>query len=371
MSTAFLNKVKHLCSNIRTVEWSGPLFYTVEGSIKKPETMKIILQDILPLDMGNAGYTEYTLDDRFTDYLMENEERMDWSVGHIHSHHCMRVFFSGVDQDELIENAPNHNYYVSLIVNNYMDFEAKIGFTAKIAKNFGKVPYTSLDENGKSYNSFVTDLNYEENKVFVYQCDVIVPEERYSVPSDFSSAVAEIMKPKPTPKPEPVKALPAYQKPVIQLKPEQKKIVEKMKTPLDKSKLSERSKMVDALISNLPFTTYEDLTENDMGDPIVRFISEVMKISVPLEPKEDLDTVLSTLEDLEIDAYDLAEKTLSYFTDVYERHFPDSTDDEFIVDSEEAAYILEEKVADYPFINVTVQAIRGMVKEFEHNATTV
>lgn len=82
MSEEFLDKIKYLCNKIANVEWSGPLFYSVKGDISKPKTFQITLEDILPLDMGTKGYTEYDLDNRFIDYLMEKEERTDWNVGH-------------------------------------------------------------------------------------------------------------------------------------------------------------------------------------------------------------------------------------------------------------------------------------------------
>lgn len=51
-----------------------------------------------------------------------NEHLEECRIGHIHSHNTMGVFFSGTDWGELEDNAPNHNYYLSLIVNNFMDF---------------------------------------------------------------------------------------------------------------------------------------------------------------------------------------------------------------------------------------------------------
>ncbi len=98
MPKHILHKIQFLCKSIPKVEWSGALFYSIEGSIKNPATFKITLEDILPLDMGTAAYTTYQLDDRFIDYLEEDwDVRTTWKVGHIHSHNVMRVFFSGTD----------------------------------------------------------------------------------------------------------------------------------------------------------------------------------------------------------------------------------------------------------------------------------
>ena len=90
MPIEVLHQIQYLCKNIPKVEWSGALFYTTEGSIEKPGTFKITLKTILPLDMGDSGYTEYHLDDRFIDFIEEDfEERCNWKLGHIHSHNVM------------------------------------------------------------------------------------------------------------------------------------------------------------------------------------------------------------------------------------------------------------------------------------------
>ena len=60
------------------------------------------------------------------------------------------VFFSGTDWSELEDNASNHNYYLSLIVNNFMDFCAKVCFIAE-AKN-ETFNFEAKDEQGKRYS---------------------------------------------------------------------------------------------------------------------------------------------------------------------------------------------------------------------------
>ena len=116
MPKEVLDKIKLLCKNIPKVEWSGVLFYTTEGSIKNPTTFKITLKDILPMHVGDMHSTEYQLDAKFIDFIEEDfDVRATWQVGHIHSHHCMRTFFSGVDDEELYGNSISHNYYLSKI----------------------------------------------------------------------------------------------------------------------------------------------------------------------------------------------------------------------------------------------------------------
>lgn len=370
MSEEILNQIKYLCRNIAKVEWSGALFYIVEGSIKDPKTFKIILQDILPLDMGTQAYTTYMLDDRYVDYLMEDEARLDWSVGHIHSHNTMAVFFSGTDMDELNDNAPSHNYYLSLIVNNFMDFTAKLAFTAEMKKEVKNVPFTALDDNGKPYVISKTNLVYNKTKLFTYECEIVSPKKNIVVRDSFGDMVEEIMKPKPA---TPTVTNPVVQKPVIQLKPEQAKIINKIKFPaiIDKTKLSERGKSLAEIAKNIPYTDYEDLTKTDIPDPIEIFLGEVMNFSNPLANDENLEDMLDAINNVpEVDAYALASSVMNYYIPLYEKHFPNSTDDEFIANTEIACDILFDFVHAYPFINVTVEAITAMVTEFQKNNVT-
>jgi hypothetical protein len=64
-----LDKIKYLCKTIASVEWSGILFYKVEGSIRNADTVKFIAKDILPLDMGSSAYTEYEWGEEVANYL--------------------------------------------------------------------------------------------------------------------------------------------------------------------------------------------------------------------------------------------------------------------------------------------------------------
>lgn len=115
-----LLKIHYLHHKIKSIEWSGILMYKVEsGTIEEPENLVLKVVDFALMDIGTSGYTEYDFKAE-DDYMMDKlGEVMDkgLKIGHIHTHHSMNCFFSGVDMGELHENAPNHNYYLSLIVN--------------------------------------------------------------------------------------------------------------------------------------------------------------------------------------------------------------------------------------------------------------
>ena len=126
-------QIRRLCSKFPTQEWSGPLFFSVkEGSIMDVESLVIEALDLFPADLGSGSYTEYDNMDRVNAKLYSHQEYMDdkdlleASIGHIHSHNSMSSFFSGTDDTELVSHAKNHDYYLSLIVNNNMQCVAKI-----------------------------------------------------------------------------------------------------------------------------------------------------------------------------------------------------------------------------------------------------
>lgn len=377
MPLQFLNKVKYLCRAIPNVEWSGPLFYTVEGSVADPQNFKIILQDILPLDKGSAAYTSYDLDDRFVDYLMADEARLEWNVGHIHSHNVMDVFFSGTDKAELNDNAPAHNYYLSLIVNNWMDFVAKVAFVGKVEKEFGELPIHALNEEGKPYVIQQVPVSIAKEKLFTYDCEIISPAEIIDVNDEFALNVTEILKPKPVKTYTPATTAKPAQHVPFSTAPantaasapkvtnaKQGKIVGNMKKKIDDTSLSDRGKIITGLFDKIPVNTFEDLSDTIIS-PIEKYVAELMKFSTPLEPKEDLEDVLGTLEDMNLDAYQIASTVLNYVTPIYDKYFPDADDDEFISDIDEVISILEDYLVQFPFINVTIESLKSLLTNFE------
>jgi len=151
--------------------------------------MVITLQDILPMQKGTAAFTEYSFDERVVEYMMENEESENWKIGHIHSHNTMNVFFSGTDWSELEDNAPNHNVYTSLIVNNFMDFCAKVCFIAETEPS----DLIAKDENGQKYTYKSKDDDIQR-KLVVYDCEIDAPRNEIQVDDAFKGKVAGIIK---------------------------------------------------------------------------------------------------------------------------------------------------------------------------------
>lgn len=184
LSPAIMDKIKHLCSKVPRLEWSGLLFYTMEGTIRNPAECKITVQDILLMDIGTAGATSFTWDEDIVAYRMDNMEALDWHVGHIHSHNTIDVFFSSTDWSELNDNCPGFNFYLSLIVNNFMDMTAKIAFTAD------PTGYICKDEEGKDYQMKLTSGN--SRFMFVYDCRIFKPAEEVEVPEAFDKRFQDV-----------------------------------------------------------------------------------------------------------------------------------------------------------------------------------
>lgn len=187
MPQKVLDQIKWLCREIPKVEWSGILFYSFEGSIKDPENMVLTLEDILPMHKGNATYTEYAFDERVINYMMDNPESDNWKMGHIHSHNTMAVYFSGTDWSELEDNSPNHNFYLSLIVNNFMDFCAKVAFIVES----DQAQFVAKDENGEKYHYSIEAL--AQQKLVTYDCAIESPQTAIEVSEGFAGKVKGII----------------------------------------------------------------------------------------------------------------------------------------------------------------------------------
>lgn len=160
----------HYLHHKSKVEWSGPIYYTIkviEGII----TVKVI--DFMLMDVGTSGGTEYDYNDDVMEHLIElNIQHPDneIKIGHLHTHHSMEIYFSGVDISELFDNAPNHEYYLSLIVGYNGKYVAKIAFIGEqesVSKPITN--YFSKDDVYKTSNKvmFYIDMNIEKEPVLI------------------------------------------------------------------------------------------------------------------------------------------------------------------------------------------------------------
>lgn len=118
-------KIRYLLRKFPSTEWSGVLFVTHEGSFENNDLV-ITCKDVYPMDLGNATFTEFTMNEDVAAYMSENIELFDCDLQLIHSHHQMSTQPSGTDLNTLREEGNERNCFVSLIVNNAGKYYAAI-----------------------------------------------------------------------------------------------------------------------------------------------------------------------------------------------------------------------------------------------------
>lgn len=384
MPIEVLHQIQYLCKNIPKVEWSGALFYTTEGSIDKPGTFKITLKTILPLDMGSQAYTEYKLDDRFMDFIEEDfEERCTWKLGHIHSHNTMSVFFSGTDMAELNDNAPAHNFYLSLIVNNYMDFIAKVAFIGEAKKDIKQVPYTAKTADGHDYVIEKQDFVVDNRKLFIYDCAIDTPKNEINVTEQFAAQVAKIMEPKPVKKLEPFKpavplsSLPSRggqgwqrgQQNSRQFKSQEEREMESWnKSFQGNTKKIEKPPFEDW---SLPLGFVDDLEEEDLkAMSIYNFAKDLFNFTgSENDYEETLEDVLDMVAEFNLTPAELAKSVITEYAKDFGKHFPNASAADFVQYTHETLDLLEDIKVLYPEIGLTIKTISSMINKFIESET--
>lgn len=386
MPNNILHKIKFLCRAIPKVEWSGILLYTVKGSIKNPSSMKLILKDIIPMNKGTQAYTEYSFnekkrdtsgyEDRMIDYFNDNPHALeeDWKMGHIHSHNSMNVFFSGTDMAELNDNSPSHNFYLSLIVNNWMDFCAKLSFVATVDTKI-KHPYFAFDENGDEYELENSEFSVKKEKLYIHDCVIDAPDaEKLKVDKTFASNVEEIIKKadfKP-PTPQHKVHTPHASRHIPTVTPK----VTGFSNPNIKPK-QKATDVVRGFVDDIPFADLENMGFGDepLSD-IEEFTVALLRGTNPAD--EEVFNVELALEelaavDVEFTPEDLSKSIMDNYPALFEKYFEDrvNDDDHFVELSEEVINILEDYEGNYPFLSNTIMSLKYMVHKFEENATTV
>lgn len=123
-------KIREWCRLNPTTEWSGTLFYTVEGSFEEKD-IEFTVKDFFVMDIGTAGFTNYKETPDICAYMMDND-LLDCKTGLIHSHNNMKAFFSGTDASTLTEEGTTTTHFLSLIVNNEGTYVARV--TRKITE---------------------------------------------------------------------------------------------------------------------------------------------------------------------------------------------------------------------------------------------
>lgn len=139
--------INTLHSEVGNTEWSGILFYKLtKGNIKQFKNLEFTVEFIYPMNIGSSTYTEFEYNNHVMNAYDIKDDLIECSNSLIHSHHSMGTFFSGTDNDELLSNCTNFNYYISLIVNFAKNYNCKIAFPSKSTIN---KKHQIKDQNGK------------------------------------------------------------------------------------------------------------------------------------------------------------------------------------------------------------------------------
>ncbi len=176
-------KIREWCYHFPTKEWSGTLFYTVEGSFED-NSLIITCKDIYVSDIGSATYTEFDHSADIVTYQAMND-LLDCYTGLIHSHNQMATFFSGTDRNTLIEEGMDMPHFLSLIVNNVGVYTAKI--TRRVSLQTSKITYPTFGGESKSEEVESTINEYLE--AFPLEIDV---QEDTSIRDEVTQRIKEI-----------------------------------------------------------------------------------------------------------------------------------------------------------------------------------
>ena len=381
MPNEVLNKIKYLCKEIPKVEWSGILLYEVKGSIKQPTKMEIILRDIIPMNKGTQAYTEYQFNekkrdssgyaDRHIDYIEENEHALEWHLGHVHSHNTMGVFFSGTDMAELDDNSASHNFYLSLIVNNFMDFTAKVAFRAEASSEIA-MPYIALDENGTKYTIDESKFVVKKEKLFMYDCDIHHKSEKIKVDDYFANNVNDIIVEADKPK-QSFTTYPAT--PATSYKPNTPVSNIPVSNPTAVKKVEQKpSEIVKGFIKDIPFDELDELFPRDEPEDIEIFIMALLGGGNKVDDTcENLVDTLEYLATFDVSADDVCQSIVDNYGPLYEKYFEKNVEnpDFFVALTEDVISILEDYEGEYEFLSKSIISLKYILKKFEEYESAV
>lgn len=76
-------KIRCICRKVWRDEWSGVLFFTVEGAFED-NSLIIRCEDIYVMDIGSGSYTEFNMSPDVASYMASNSQLLDCQMGLIH-----------------------------------------------------------------------------------------------------------------------------------------------------------------------------------------------------------------------------------------------------------------------------------------------
>ena len=194
-------KIRTWCALLPDKEWSGVLFYSVNGNFED-NSLEVICKDMLVMNIGESAYTEFSYDEDVAFYMAQNPELLDCYQALIHSHNNMKAFFSGTDVNTILKEGSKTDNFVSLVVNNAGQYVAIV--TRKVISNScikgKKTIHTLTKFFGESVEKNTTvedaEVNSESNMVEYYPLDITIEKSSWDEEiSRYSELKAKSYKP--------------------------------------------------------------------------------------------------------------------------------------------------------------------------------
>lgn len=184
-------KIRFLCKNIWDVEWSGVLFYKVEGAFED-KSLTIRCVDLFQMDIGTGTYTEFNVSPDMATYMVDHPELLEEGIyqGLIHSHNNMATFFSGADTATLSAEGNDMAHFVSLIVNNAGKYTAGITRKYKCVQTVSE-KYTYPTWNGEVREGVET-FDIEEEKLEWFNLDIVFENATDDFETEMMERIKEI-----------------------------------------------------------------------------------------------------------------------------------------------------------------------------------
>lgn len=184
-------KIRFLCKNIWDVEWSGVLFYKVEGAFED-KSLTIRCVDLFQMDIGTSTYTEFNVSPDMATYMVDHPELLEEGIyqGLIHSHNNMATFFSNTDTATLSAEGNDMAHFVSLIVNNAGKYTAGITRKYKCVQTVSE-KYTYPTWNGEVREGVET-FDIEEEKLEWFNLDIVFEDATDDFETEMMERIKEI-----------------------------------------------------------------------------------------------------------------------------------------------------------------------------------
>lgn len=184
-------KIRFLCKNIWDVEWSGVLFYKVEGAFED-KSLTIRCVDLFQMDIGTSTYTEFNVSPDMATYMVDHPELLEEGIyqGLIHSHNNMAAFFSDTDIATLSVEGNDMAHFVSLIVNNAGKYSAGVTRKYKCVQTVSE-KYTYPTWNGEVREGVET-FDIEEEKLEWFNLDIVFENATNDFETEMMERIKEI-----------------------------------------------------------------------------------------------------------------------------------------------------------------------------------